>query len=53
MATSGRDKAIKVWKLYYFPKDFNDGCFEKMALSLNIPDAHYNDITTLKFTEKQ
>lgn len=47
MASAGRDRSIKVWRLHFF-RDFKNNCLERLALDTNIPDAHTTDVTALK-----
>jgi hypothetical protein len=47
MASGGKDRNIKVWKIIFF-KDFKNGAMEKLQLETNIPDAHSMDITALR-----
>ena len=47
MASGGRDRSIKVWRLCYY-KEFRNGILERLMLDTNIPDAHTTDITALK-----
>ncbi len=47
MATAGKDRTIKIWKLIFY-KDFKNSCLEKLILDLNIQDAHNSDVTALK-----
>jgi len=48
LASGGRDRSIKVWKLQYYKESYRNGALEKMVLDTNIPDAHSTDITALK-----
>lgn len=47
MASGGRDRSIKIWRLIYY-KEFRNGVLERLMLDTNIANAHTTDITSLK-----
>lgn len=47
VATAGKDRSIKVWRLSFY-KDFRNSALEKLYLDVNIPDAHRADVTALR-----
>lgn len=48
LASGGRDRTIKIWRLQYYKENFRNGALEKMILDTNIPEAHASDVTALK-----
>ncbi|KAL4433185.1 hypothetical protein ABPG74_010880 [Tetrahymena malaccensis] len=48
LASGGRDRTIKIWRLQYYKENFRNGALEKMILDTNIPEAHNTDVTSLK-----
>jgi len=48
MASGGRDRTIKIWKLQYYKGEFRNNALERLVLDINIPDAHNTDVTALR-----
>jgi WD40 repeat protein len=47
LASAGKDRTIKVYKLIYFDREFKSGSLDKLQLALNINEAHTTEITAL------
>lgn len=47
LASGGRDRSIKIWRLIYY-KEFRNGILERLMLDTSITNAHTTDITSLK-----
>ncbi|KAL4429414.1 hypothetical protein ABPG74_021001 [Tetrahymena malaccensis] len=47
VATAGKDRSIKVWKLNFY-NNFRQNALEKLSLELSLDNAHTTDVTALK-----
>lgn len=47
VASAGKDRNVRVFRMMYYDKDFKQGALDKLQLSLSINDAHSTEITAL------